>query len=364
MVKDESVDPEVLAALLDGGLSPAERDEAFARLSRSQGDYETLVEAMRILRDLEADAGAPGDTSLRLTTAQAGAGVAKHPDVQPERIAAPVEQPDEPQREIDQPHLHREGSPPAPEPDIRPYRRLPSAKVLLPLAAVLAGALLVPRLIRQNDAPRSPLGLLDGATLVARPGNGSLTDALGSGWEDPGWSRPRSGSSTLPDERREFRIGVRLVDMDVALDSRDAAAMELVAPELISLIGQIPGGALVMAEYGEVARRAGRDPGHTPQSERARAHLADLLRGSSSFELGIWAEQARLAARAEQTAFFSGSAVRTLDDLTPRIAREQGDDAEVVRRLRAVRRLVDHGVSPQQLVPIRRELVVLFREGG
>ncbi|MEW5928433.1 MAG: hypothetical protein AB1941_13275 [Gemmatimonadota bacterium] len=319
------VDPEVLAALLEGTLPAHERDEVLARLARSPDDYEAFVEAASVLRDLEEESG-----------------------------AAPVPP---------SPPPPAPGTPP-PVREIRPARRrLPGPKLWLPLAAVLAGVMVVPGLL-EDPASAAPLELLDGRTLVATPGDGSLA-SLGQEWNQPGWSVKRGGGRSLPEQHRDFRIGVRLAELDVALEAGDAQAVRRVEPELISLLSQVEASGLVLDEYRQISERASRQDPDGGEEERARAvaNLAAFLQESPWFGLGIWLEQARLAALANQPRFFTASASDALEKLTSRVAEQQGKDAPIVQRLRSLRGLVD-AVPRNGLGPVRSALPGIIRESG
>lgn len=317
------VDPEVLAALLDGTLPAHERDEVLGRLARSPADYEAFVEAVSVLRELEDESG-----------------------------AAPVPLAPPPLSLVPPP------SPPARE--IRPARRrLPGAKLWLPLAAVLAGVMVVPRLL----ADPAPLELLDGRTLVLEPGDGSI-ESLGGEWNQPGWSVKRGGGAPYAEQHRDFRIGVRLAELDVALEAGDAQAVQRVEPELFSLFSQVSASGLAVDEYRRASERASRQgPGGEEERARALANLAALLRHSPWLGLGIWMEQARLAALAKQPRFFTASASGALEKLTDRVAEQQGGDAPLVQRLRSLRGLVD-AVPRNGLGPVRSALPEIVREAG
>ena len=313
MVKDEPVDPEALAAFLDGELDPEERATVFERLSRSQGDYEALVEAMRIRRDLEADAGTA----------------------------------------------------PPPVKQVTPVRRLPGVQLWVPLAAVLAGALLVPPLLHQEDG--APWTLLHGASLVRSRGDGSLAAALGEGWDEPGWSGTRGDRRTLTERQRVFRIGVRLVDLELASGADDARAVRDLAPELASLVAGLGSEGDIVAEYQEIGSRAtGSAALRDLDANRARAaeELADILGNSPWFGLGVWAEQARLAAVANRTEFFDERTTHALDEQIARLVQGRGEGAEVVQSLRGLRRLLDSGASPGELGAIRATLATVILESG
>lgn len=324
----EPVDPEVVAALLDGTLPAAERDEALERLARSPGDFEAFAEAARILRDLEGEEE-EGEA-----------------DAAPPRPAAPD---------------------PTPLPLSKPaHRRFSGPKLWLPIAAGLAGALLLPRLLRNPDQG-VPLGLLDGAALVASPGDGSLEAALGPEWDQPGWSVRRGGEVSLAEQRRAFRIGVRLADLEAALDAADGQGVARVAPEFLSLVGQIRASGAVVAQYEDIRAQAVRagSPGRLDtERERAAAGLGSLLSDSPWFEVGVWAGQARLATLSKHWEFFDDRAARALRGLTERVARNQGEQGPLAQRFRQLYDLVGDGVSREESAQVEAALAHLMREGG
>ena len=62
-MRNEPVDPETLAALLDGQLSCEERARALARLAKSEREYEDLLETIALEGQLNADPAADAPTS-------------------------------------------------------------------------------------------------------------------------------------------------------------------------------------------------------------------------------------------------------------------------------------------------------------
>jgi anti-sigma factor RsiW len=61
-VLNEPVDPETLAALLDGQLSCEERARVLARLAKSEREYEDLLETIALEGQLNADPAADAPT--------------------------------------------------------------------------------------------------------------------------------------------------------------------------------------------------------------------------------------------------------------------------------------------------------------
>ena len=52
---NDPVDPETLAALLDGKLTDEERARVLARLAKSEREYDDLLEAAALAGELDAD---------------------------------------------------------------------------------------------------------------------------------------------------------------------------------------------------------------------------------------------------------------------------------------------------------------------
>lgn len=326
-MRPEPLDPEVLAALLEGTLPADERDEVLERLAQSPDDYEAFVEAASVLRDLEEDAG-----------------------------AAPVAPPPPP-------------AAPTPVREIRPARRwFHGPRLWLPLAAILAGVLVVQRVVLDDGGARAPVELLERDPLVRSSGSGSLALALGPEWDQPGWSVRRGGGQSLADARRDFRIGVRLADLDAALDAGDAQAVQRVAPELTGMVEQAgPGVGFLAAELQEIAALAAAPgPRRDPAREAgAAAELADLFQDAPWFGLGVWVGQARLAALAGRTDFFEDEAARrVLEGLIEPVAKQPGPGAPVARHLRGLYDRIRDGVSPGELEAIRPALAAIVRESG
>jgi hypothetical protein len=99
--------------------------------------------------------------------------------------------------------------------------------------------------------------------------------------------------------------------------------------------------------------------------EASAAKLAHLLRDSPWVGLGIWVEQARLAALAGRTEFFADRAAGdVLDELIDPIARQSATGASVAARLRALRTGISGGVSGAELAEIRSALTAIVRESG
>lgn len=289
-----SLDPQVLAALLDGKLSGDERNRALTQLARSPDDYELFLEAAQTLNDLGDISG--GD-------------------------AAPVN-----------PVVVRSISD-----GVRHSRRRnwgPMVGVLL--AASVAAIFIVPAI---RPAPNDPRGLLDGATLLDSPGL-SLEAALGDQWLSPGWSVMRGEVSALSVEQRAFRIGVRLADVDAALDARDSVAARIAATNLSALLSDLDASGPLVSLFDQALARG---PG-TELDAAARA-LRDFV-ASPRYTLGVLLEQARLASIASQTQLFDDAYVRALNRAADDASLDNATRAELDRLLDSLRDGVTAGEQP------------------
>ena len=103
-----------------------------------------------------------------------------------------------------------------------------------------------------------------------------------------------------------------------------------------------------------------------PAADRGAAleNLSILLRDEPWFELGVWAEQARLSALAGETGFFTEPAARVLGRIARRVERERGGDDPLTGKLREVRQMVADGVSPAELPRLHDALTEVMREAG
>ena len=256
------IDPNLLAAFLENRLLPEERQQVIEQLNASPEDYELFAEAAGLLADLD-----PGTDS------------------------APAPVPDSP--------------PIAPVPAQRRQWWSPRPWMMLPLAAAVAVVLLVRPTPRESGLS-DMLALASPAELVGATGPGAVAGELGPDWAVTGWTVTR-GADAARNTALEFRIGARLADLELALDRLDVTAIRPVAGELAALLDRVPGGALVAERYATLSR-----DGSTNTADSARAALAALLGGSAAVRLGVWSEQARLAALAGNAAYFDDDALDAL----------------------------------------------------
>lgn len=293
----DGADPERLAALLDGRLSGAERDELLARLADQDEDLALFAEAAAIQRELEAEDGVGADTPVHASAADA-----EPADAEPGVI--PLRRPEAARRGVD--------------------RRW------LAVAAVVAGIALVPLAWRASQGG----GVREPAQAVAMLGNSSA--GLPVGWNDNRpWSNTRGGADGLSDEARAARVGAWIVNLELAVRTRDAeATRQLVATIAAALTEANASGTYAASQFQALADRAGADPAELlPALHDASDAAADAV-DEDRFALGAWAEAARFAAAGRDVAFFRDARTgRTLSEAEELV----GDDEQAGPALAAIR---------------------------
>lgn len=296
------MDENDLARFLDGTLSEEERGNAVAHLADSDADAELLADAACVLRDLEGEHAAVADDA-------AGAG-----------------------------HPHDDGADTGRDPKVVPlrppstaarWRRAPAR--WLALAAVLAGVLLVPLALSR----RGPADAGDFAALLSAREAG-----LPAGWtEQRPWRVTRGAGDPLTDQARAARLGALHLDLELAVAARDAEQAQLLAAQIVEMLGPVPASGPVVRTYREIGARAG----------QPRDGLADLLEDGREtvatfvdedlFALGAWAEAARIAAQARDAAFFRARASQKVVD---RAASLPSLDPETRATIDAIRAAAGH----------------------
>jgi hypothetical protein len=224
---------EELAAYVDGGLDNLSRMRVETRLSRDDAYYEVLDDALSIPSNLKAD----------------------EPDSVPAANPSKVEP----------------GS---------------LAWAALPIAATLALLLLWPPWSRQPSSSSQ----LD--TLLATDMTPLVSDL---DWSDIGWKQTRGPEISLGEQGTAFRLGSRLVDIEVAQGLGDSALARRLATEALLL------GRSLSTSIGEelaILRRSleeGSETSPRVASDRIRTEMSTATR--ASLQLGTEIESRRLTAR-------------------------------------------------------------------
>lgn len=262
--------PEEIADFLTGKLGPRERDDLIARLANSRDGREMLIDAEALMREEDAA-----------------------PDIEP--------------------------PPPPPDPKLGPSDGKPSVRgrfrgwwfAPLGIAAVAAIAFFRMQGSQGSFDPSTPL--------IADAGGAAMTRLLGENWDAPQWSGTRGATDVMADPSRAARLGVLAAQFLRAGAMRDSAAVRTTARPLADLAREVPAGSavarLLLADSASIA--------FASRSETDR--LVDALRALSEppawFDLGVWLETARQAARAnqlhgQQAKAAEGRLVRLMSDVT------------------------------------------------
>lgn len=330
--------PEVeqIAAFLDGRLEGDEREHVVAHLADCEDCYEIFSETARFLREEEAaDAVAP-----------------------------------EPAVEMPPPALS-EGAGRVLRPGQGRWRRA----ALLP-AAVLAAAAALALVVWSPaarflgfgaEAPRSVADLAGGLPVE------NAASTLAGTWDQHGWPVMRGAGTALGrEEQRAFQIGVRVVEMDVALAAGDRELATRLTHDLETRLAAIElADPLRIVYASETGIRGRLAAGEAPAELLSLNRQGDEILAPDVdddypgyvdglwYGLGKWAGAAHLAAAAGDPSFFE--ARRNRRYLHGVAERElPAGVAGPVRRLDAF--LAENGAA--ELPQIRRELETLIASAG
>ena len=242
-VSAQPIDPERIAALIDGRLSAAERTALLAELEASPEAFEIYNDAVAALRegDMETAPGMAAGTSPARSTPRWF------------RTYAPV----------------------------------------MALAAALVIAVALPMMRR---AGRS--GLEEPRAIAALVGpTGDATTI----WQRTPWNESRGSTDALSARSRAVRIGARIVDLELLARAGDTSATRI-ALQIASLLDAVPAGAVAASAYRSLASQA---IGSASADALGRAaSFAEQVAGVSAVRVGAWIEVARIAAAQRNASFF------------------------------------------------------------
>jgi hypothetical protein len=282
-VSEPTVDPERLAALLDGRVSDAERAELMARLSSSP-------EMLAVLADAAAAQGELGSAS-------------------DEEGRAPVAR--------------------------RRFRFLSPAAIGWLAAAAVVAAVAVPLLRRGESFGQDPTAY---ARLLS-----SYDQGLPTGWDVRPWGVTRSSNQAVTAEGRSWRLGARLTDLELAVVNRDTVMASL-ARDVASLLADVPLSGMAAATFQQLAERA--SAANTDLSTllvRGREQLESVAAvDRSALRFGAWIEAARVAAVRKDSAFYATTETRHAMNNLARVDPLAPDAREALVSLRTA--LDDKGV--------------------
>ena len=248
-------------------------------------------------------------------------------------------------------------------------RRWRHWKVIVPVAAAAALAVvMVPRLT--GPSTRGVLAS-EYATELAR--DPRFAGALRNGWDQRGWRVTRGGNGSREgsaaarvgspvESRLAFRLGVRSVDLRIALGRGDTSLAGHVAGEVIETLTGIGFSEPVAARYTELKSRLATETvsGSIEKATTAERDLRDLL-VSPAFSFGEWVAAADLAAQARDTSFFhSPHGIQFIRSTMP----SGSFSAEDTEALRSIDVSINGGLTDRALDDVHTVLQTVIRRRG
>ena len=246
-------------------------------------------------------------------------------------------------------------------------RRWRQWKFVLPVAVAAALAVvMVPRL-----AGPAKHGALANEYAMELAQNPRFAGGLRDGWEQRGWAVTRGGTrargtSGAPkvESGLAFRLGVRTVDLQVALRRGDTALAGRMTNDLLETLKAVEFTDLVGAGYAELRSKLATEP-LARSLERASAadrELADLL-ASPSYEFGQWVGAADVAAQMHDASFLeSRHGTRFIQSALP-AGSLAAEDVEALRLIDA-RVSQSGGANDRALDDVHAILQTVIRRRG
>lgn len=292
---DPGIDLDLIAAFIDGRLAPADRERAMTLLATSDAAFEVFVDATHARAEI-------GETVI------------------------PIER----------------------------ARRWRAAWWVLAPAAAAAVLLFA---VLPKTGSRSGRDLAVSATgLVGALGGADLRLAASGGAPQRGWSVTRGASSSLDDSSNAFRLGVRSVDLRVAVSADDRQSADRLVSEMLDRISAVEFSQIVVARYTNLRREIAE-----AQRERLLADATDAERALSAllagrpddafwFNYGMWSAAAELAAGARSHGFFQSElSTRLVRDALARGGGTRGDSVDLRRASELARpNVTDHDFELQR----------------
>lgn len=198
-------------------------------------------------------------------------------------------------------------------------RRRPRWKLVIPIAAAAGLAIISIPVLRNRGA--SPVSAREYAIELGR--DPRFVSGLAAGWEQRSWRVTRGtgpavqAGGSAADSAVAFRLGVRSVDLQVALQQGDTALARRIVDDILDMLNSVPLAAPVAQRYEELRSHLSTDTpaGTTTRASDAERHLRERL-ASAPFAFGQWICAAQLAARTRDSMFFhSAYSTRSLESL-------------------------------------------------
>jgi hypothetical protein len=281
---DEQIDPEKLAAFLDGTLDAHGREEVLRVLASSPEAYESFSEAAAVL--------AEGDEAHRASGGY---------------------------------------RPKSPARSFLPYAWAAS------IGVAMAGLLFLVPLLQAGSsfdplAAAASIAVASAVDPSSQPGDGL----------DAGWPTDRGVLSDRAPESLAFEAGGRTIDLEFAVAGTDTALFATSREGIATLLRAPAGGAPLAERYRSLTSSAGDE-----ERTRLTADLRALLRNGTWFELGAWVESARLSRAMDIGQVFDPDS-RALRGIQHRLDGRDARATAVRPTIGTLVELLDGGIDPSE----------------
>lgn len=185
----------------------------------------------------------------------------------------------------------------------RGARRWRQWQVIVPVLA--AAALVFVMLPKLTGSSARTVAAAEYASQLARDPRFAV--GLREGWDQHGWSvnRGADDNRSAPEPRFAFRLGVRSVDLQVALRNADTALASRIVDDVSQTLNGIKFTDLVAAKYADLkSHLASEPPARSIERATNIEHDMGELFDRPSFAFGQWSSAADLAAKTRESSFF------------------------------------------------------------
>jgi hypothetical protein len=246
-------------------------------------------------------------------------------------------------------------------------RRWRQWKVMVPVAAAAVLAIL-PTLVG-----RGAQAVLASEYAMALTQDPHFASGLRAGWDQRRWAVTRGGGplrevpgarqvGSALESRLSFRLGVRSLDLQVALLRGDTALAGRLTSEVLETLSAVAYTDPVAARYTELKSRLATDAvaRSIERASDAERELRKLL-DAQSFAFGQWVAAAELAAQTHDAAFFqSKHGTRFVRSTIP----GGGLAPEDTEALRSIDGRTTQGLTDQALDEMNKDLQKIIRRRG
>jgi hypothetical protein len=300
-MSEPRIDPERLAAFLDGTATAADREQVLSTIASSREAYAEFREVEAIRGELHGGVSPGAEVSEATMRTRASA--------ETNTVAS--------NGEAVSTATARVGTTASPTPSMpgAPELRAKRNQFAIPLSmlAVAAGlAVVFSSRLNVVKPEASVVAVAQSMRVSGAAGSGSLARLLGADWDTPGWTVTRGAETERPPDARAFRLGVRFAQLEIAINANDTVAVGVAARAVQTLLSDVSGSGPLSSQL-DLLRTT-----PTTIAADARSVLATevgtLLGEDGWFALGVWVGSAQVAARVGDARFFAlkGPGMRAL----------------------------------------------------